>query len=284
MAKKSKLIGTPKRTSEAPTYGIPAVEKAVKLLRHISDGESVANLKQAATDLGMNRTTLIRLLASLEVGRFVEKKPYGVGYQIGPGLIGIAAQTFLSRDLTQTALPFLIKLSESFGLSAHLGILEGRAVLYLLRQVPRVFRASAVRVGSRLPAHATSMGRIILAYMPEHEVRALFEGVTLEASTERTVTTLDELIGEIAAARQTGIAWSHSSYEQGIDSCAAPIFDHSGLVIAAINLTGPGTSFTNQGKRSRIGESLRNAAIDISERLGFVPPTGTDFYKKGQSA
>lgn len=284
MARKPKTNGTAKR-SETSAYGIPAVDKAIKLLHHISEGESVANLSHTAAALRINRTTLMRLLASLEAGRFVEKKPYGVGYQIGPGLIGVAAQTFLSRDLNQTALPYLITLSEEFGLSTHLGILEGRDVLYLLRQVPHVFRASAVRVGSRLPAHATSMGRIMLAYLSEAQLRALFDGVALQQATAQTVTTLDDLVAETRAARQAGLAWSHSSYEPGIDSCAAPIFDHSGLAVAAINMTGPETAFATQGgKRTRIGEALRRAALNISERLGYVPPAEPRTAQRGSSA
>ncbi len=282
MAKKPKA---PAKRKETPAYGIPAVEKAIKLLRHISDGESAANLSQTAAALRINRTTLMRLLASLEAGRFIEKKPYGVGYQIGPGLIGVAAQTFLSRDLNQTALPYLITLSEEFGLSTHLGILEGRDVLYLLRQVPHVFRASAVRVGSRLPAHATSMGRIMLAYMSEPQLRALFDGVSLERSTGQTVTTFDDLLAETRAARQAGLAWSHSSYEDGVDSCAAPIFDHSGLVVAAVNMTGPEAAFSTQGgRRGRIGEALRRAALNISERLGYVPPAESRMVQRGNPA
>ncbi|MGO4712838.1 IclR family transcriptional regulator [Bradyrhizobium sp. 2TAF24] len=286
MARKPKATsnGTARR-SEAPAYGIPAVEKAIKLLRHISEGESVANLSHTASALRINRTTLMRLIASLEAGRFIEKKPYGLGYQIGPGLIGVAAQTFLSRDLNQTALPYLITLSEEFGLSTHLGILEGRDVLYLLRQVPHVFRASAVRVGSRLPAHATSMGRIMLAYLPEAQLRALFDGAALEAATEQTVTTIDDLVAETRAARQAGLAWSHSSYEAGVDSCAAPIFDHSGLVVAAINITGPESAFSIQGgKRARISEALRRAALNISERLGYVPPAEPRATQRGSTA
>ncbi|MCU4161686.1 IclR family transcriptional regulator [Acidiphilium sp. AL] len=285
MPKISKQARITKNETETQIYGVPAVERAIKLLRSISEGESIANLSHAAKLLGINRTTLIRLLASLEAGRFVEKKPYGVGYQIGPGLIGVAAQTFMSRDLSQTALPYLIMLSETYGLSAHLGILEGRDVLYLLRQVPNVFRASAIRVGSRLPAHATTMGRIILAYLPERDVRSLFAGADLTPVTESTATRIDDLIAQIAQDRQIGLAWSASYYEPGVDSFAAPIFDHSGLVVAAINISGPEAAFSIEGgKRARIGESLRRAAMDISERLGFVPNGRSHYSLEGTLA
>lgn len=285
VTKKSKQSGAQNKESESQPYGVPAVERAIKLLYYISEGESVANLSHAAKTLGINRTTLIRLLASLEAGRFLEKKHYGVGYQIGSGLIGVAAQTFMSRDLSQTALPYLIKLSETHDLSTHLGILDGRDVLYLLRQVPPVFRASAIRVGSRLPAHATSMGRIILAFLPEHQVRALFEGSELAPVTDLTPTRVEDLIVQIAHDRQVGLAWSESFYETGVSSFAAPIFDHSGLVVAAINISGPEAAFAVEGgKRARIGESVRRAAMNISERLGFVTASGLQNFKKGASS
>ena len=266
-------------------YGIPAVAKAITLLHHVSEGGTLANLAGSARELGINRTTLLRLTATLEAARFLERKPLGEGFQIGPGLIGVAAQTFLSRDLAQTALPYLIDLSASFGLSTHLGILDGRDVLYLMRQVPHVFRASDVRVGSRLPAHATSMGRVMLAFRSEAEVRALFAGVALAPATARTVTTLDALLADIALARRAGVAWSRSNYEEGIDSCAAPIFDHTGHVVAAINITGQDVAFTApRNRRDRIEQALRTAAARISQRLGHVTQVDAPASRRAASS
>lgn len=260
-----------RKPAKATSYVAPPVIRAARLLRHIADGDHVLNTSHTAKALGINRTTLIRLLHTLEAERFIEQRPNGEGYQIGVGLIGLAAQSLFSQDLLQVALPVLNRLTETFRLSSHLGVLDGRDVLYLLRRTPNVHLASNIRIGSRLPAHATTMGRIILAFMPPKDVKDLYGRLELKAYTEKTRTTFADLRAQLDEDRKNGIAWSESSYEPGISSFAAPVFDHSASVIAAINVTGPNEAFpTKGGQRARIGEAVRAAALEISERLGFV--------------
>ena len=119
--------------------------------------------------------TLLRLLHTLEAERFIEPRGADIpGWRIGLGLIGLAAQAFFSEDLVQVAVPVLTRLAENLGLSAHLGVLDGRAVVYVIRRTPNHAFASNIRVGSRLPAHAANMGRIILANLPAEKVASLF--------------------------------------------------------------------------------------------------------------
>jgi DNA-binding IclR family transcriptional regulator len=248
-------------------YLSPPVQRATRLLRRIAEGDRVTNMSRTARELDISRTTLLRLLHTLEAERFIE--PAGdAGWRIGPGLIGLAAHAFASGDLAEAAQPVLQRLAEQVGMSAHLGVLDGREVVYLVRRTPNASFVSNIRVGSRLPAHAANMGRIILAHLPEAAVRALYAGAPMPASTTHTATTLDGLLARLAQDREAGLAWSDGHFEPGIASVAAAVHDATGRPVAAINVSGQAASFENG--RARIGAAVAEAAAEISGRLGFI--------------
>jgi DNA-binding IclR family transcriptional regulator len=248
-------------------YLSPPVQRATRLLRRIAEGDRVTNMSRTARDLDISRTTLLRLLHTLQAERFIEAAG-DAGWRIGPGLIGIAAHAFGSGDLAEAAQPVLQRLAETLGLSAHLGVLDGREVVYLARRTPNASFVSNIRVGSRLPAHAANMGRIILAHLPEAEVRALYARAPMPAATAHTATTLDGLLARLAQDREAGLAWSDGHYEPGIASVAAAVRDATGRPVAAINVSGQAASFENN--RARIGAAVAEAATEISARLGFM--------------
>jgi DNA-binding IclR family transcriptional regulator len=247
-------------------YLSPPVQRAARLLRRIAEGDPVTNMSRTARELDISRTTLLRLLHTLQAERFIEAAG-DVGWRIGPGLIGLAAHAFASGDLAEAAQPVLARLAETLGLSAHLGVLDGREVLYLLRRTPNASFVSNIRVGSRLPAHAANMGRIILAHLPEAEVRALFAAAPMPAATAHTATTPEALLARLAADREAGLAWSDGYFEPGIGSVAAAVRDGTGRPVAAVNVSGQVASF--EGQRARIGAAIGDAAVEISARLGF---------------
>ncbi|MCB1426455.1 MAG: IclR family transcriptional regulator [Zhengella sp.] len=259
-------------SGDANGYSVPPVERAFRVLRYIADGNSCANMAKAAKETGINRTTLIRLLHTLEQEAMIEKAHNGQGFVLGTGLINLAASALYSRDIVQVAHPELRRLVRDLGLSAHLGILDRREITYLLRETPNLHLVSNVRVGSRLPAHATTIGRIILAHRDFAEVEALFRASEMTAATEKTATTLAALSEQLNADRRLGIAWSVSNFEAGIGSAAAAVFDAQGKAVGAINVTGPDHEFAEgAGRREEIGRNLSAAAHRISHQLGHIP-------------
>jgi DNA-binding IclR family transcriptional regulator len=254
---------------EAETYASPPVQRVARLLRHIAGGDAVTNMSHTARELNINRTTLLRLLHALEAERFIEPRSEGAGWRIGVGLITLTAQAFFSEDLVQTAVPVLTRLAEILGLSSHLGVLDGREIVYLVRRVPNRDLASNIRIGSRLPAHAANMGRIILAHLPRERVERLFAGVELAPVTSHTAVTPTQLRAQLDADRALGLAWSDGNYETGISSVAAAIFDAANTPVAALNVSGQSSQFAGVDRRAQIGLAVRNAAREISLRLGW---------------
>lgn len=266
-----------KRKRAAGPYIAPPVQRAVRLIRHVAEGNPVLNMSETAKTLKINRTTLLRLLHTLEAEGFVERRPNG-GFQVGLALLEVGARALFSQDLVQVAVPVLTELAETLQLSAHLGVLDGTDVLYLVRRTPNTPLASNIRVGSRLPAHATTMGRMLLAFLPPVEVERLYAGKELQRFSEHTSATLAALRAKAEKDRNAGIAWSESHFERGIGSAAVPVFDFAGTPLGAINVSGPVAAFTEEEKRAIIGKELRKAGTEISRRLGWI---GVDDAKQG---
>ena len=250
-------------------YASPPVQRVARLLRHIAEGDAVTNMSRTARELGINRTTLLRLLHALESERFIEPRSEGDGWRIGVGLITLTAQAFFSQDLIQTAVPVLTRLAGMLTLSAHLAVLDGHEIVYLVRRVPNHAFASNIRIGSRLPAHAANMGRIILANLPRERVERLYAGVDLRPVTPQTPVTPLQLRAQLDADRALGLAWSDGNYEAGISSVAAAIFDVSNMPVAACNVTGQTAQFEGAERRAQIGTAVSEAAREISLRLGW---------------
>lgn len=252
-------------------YVVPPVQRALRLLRYIAGGNAVESPSRAAKELTINRTTLVRLLATLSAERMIERCHDGEGYRLGIGMATLTARALFAADIVQVADPVLAKLANELGLSSHLGILEVRDVIYVVRRVPNLHLVSNVRIGSRLPAHASSIGRAILSHMPRESVSNLYARTKLEPVTDKTVTTLDDLLRQITRDRDAGLAWSDSNFEIGISSVAAPVFDHTCNVAGGINVSGATGAFDGVGRRKEISAALLAAAQEISRRIGYSP-------------
>lgn len=264
------MAGTQKSETKEPLYVVPPVTRAIALLRYIAAGNRCRNISNAAKTLDINRTTLIRLLATLEAESIIEPIADDGGYRLGTGLIALASEALNERSILQVARPFLKQLVEALNLSAHLGVLEGREIVYLARETPNSHLASTVREGTRLPAHATTIGRILLAELPAASLRSLYAGQTMESFTTKTRTTLADLEKQLQNDRARGIAWSVANFEREIGSAAVAIHDHQARAVGAINVTGHASVFAEDGPHAeKIEHELKAVARAMSEALGY---------------
>lgn len=262
-----------KDSGQAVAYSVPPVERAIRLLRHIGDGNSCRNLSTTARDLGINRTTLIRLIHTLLDQRMIEEMGEGGGYRLGIGLVTLGSQAIAGRDLVRTCEPVLQDLCAETSMSAHIGILDGTDIVYLSRVAPMSHLVSNIQAGARLRAHASSIGRAILAEMTPGEIEALLDGAVLEAVTPKTPTTIEGVIAQAEADKAKGYAWSVGNFEAGIGSCGAAIFDHRGKVVGALNVSGPDSRFSDHDGSEAIQAAVCRAAEAASRLLG-APRSG----------
>lgn len=259
-------------SSVTPAYDVPPVTRAIALLRHIGAGNRCRNMSRTAAALGINRTTLLRLLHTLEREGLIEGDHEEGGYILSYGLLELTAHMLSSRDVVRLARPLLSRLAAETGFSAHLGVLSGTDVIVLVRETPDVQLISNIREGSRLPAHATVMGRIILANQSHDDVRNIFPSQSLQTVTSMTPATLKALEDQLSQDRIEGLAWSVANFEQGIGSCAAAVFDHSRRPVAAVSLSGRESDFEPSSRdRERIAKGIRDVSQRLSVMLGAPP-------------
>jgi len=185
----------------------------------------------------------------------------------GPEVLRLGYGYLASRDIVEVATPHLVRLRDRTGWSAHLGELQGREVVYLARVATRRSIASTVHVGTRLPARATTMGRVLLSGLSADEVRELYRDNPYSAETGQG--SLADLMAQLATDRDEGVVVQIAGYEPGVASVAAPIRDMSGKIIAAINISAVALLTNETDLHGPLAAEVMAIAQAISRDLGF---------------
>jgi len=246
---------------------VRAVDRALDILLCFTREEPARSLTQIAESIHMSKTTVHRLLATLENKRFITRDN-GTGlYRLGFRFIEMASLVLQDADLHRWAKPYLRRLSAEYGETVDLSILDGSHVIYLevIESPQRVKLAAAV--GQRLPAYFTASGKALLAYLPEEQVRKIITDNLAEASKNATAPVSD-MIADLRATADLGYAISEQEYEEEINAVAAPIFDKDKNPIASIAIVGPSFRL-NKDRLPALGESLRDLTKVISNEIGL---------------
>jgi DNA-binding IclR family transcriptional regulator len=214
----------------------------------------------------MSKTTVHRLLATLENKRFITRDAATGLYRLGIRFIEMASIVLHDVDLNQWALPYLQRLSSEYGETVDLSILDGSHVIYLevIESPQRVKLAAAV--GQRLPACFTASGKALLAYLPEEQAQKIIADNVAEASNH---TPVSEFMADLHLTAARGYATSEQEYEEEINAVAAPIFDKDKRPIASIAIVGPSFRLSKD-RLPALGESLRQMTQAISNEVGLV--------------
>jgi DNA-binding IclR family transcriptional regulator len=244
-------------------YLVPALIRGLNILGTLSGDHRRLTLSEVAASLGVTRSSAYRLLYTLSHLGFVEYENDSKSYALGPQVLNLGYGYLAARDLVEVAMPHLVRLRDRTGWSAHLGELHGRDVVYLARVATRRSIASTVHVGTRLPARSTTMGRILLSGLTDEEVGNLFQDDNAQGKGS-----LPALLKQLADDREHGVVVQNSAYEPGVASVAAPIFDMTGKMVAAINISAVAL-FTNEAElNGALKSEVMMAAEAMSRELG----------------
>ncbi|MDR5857760.1 IclR family transcriptional regulator [Caballeronia sp. LZ062] len=246
-------------THERPADTSGAVERSLRLLRFIAEGGSTRNISEAARRIGVNRVTLMRLIAVLEqAGMLIAD---AAGHRLGMPFLTLASAALGSSSLIARAREVLPGLAASTRMSAYLVVREAHEIVYWLAETPDTPLVSQIRVGSRLPAYRATPGLAMLALLDAGEVERMCESSWQEPDAPA----FEDLRARLEQIKADGCAWSRSGLEAGIDSCAAPIVSADGRVLAALSVAGPSQMFSHESERSRtLAEQVISAAQQIS--------------------
>lgn len=192
------------------------------------------SIAEASTVCGLDRATTRRCLLTLAHEGYADYD--GKFFTLTPRVLRLGAGCLAAMPLPRLIQPMLDSLSEQINESTSVSILDGSEIVYVARAAQRKVMSIGLMPGSRLPAYCTSMGRVLLAALPEAEARRRLGVGPLPARTSRTLTDPDAIMAELARVRAQGYALIDQEVEVGLRSIAVPLLDVHGRVIAAVNV------------------------------------------------
>ena len=262
-----------KRKAKEPSYIVPALERGLLMLQAFSKDKPVQSLGILAKELDLPRATTFRLANTLEHLGFLIRDEESGEYRVGAAALKLGWTYLTGLELPEIAYPFLSDLRYRTGASVHMSVREGTEVVYVSRLAAQAALSSNIRVGSRLPAHASTMGRALLQDLEDEDLFELYRGTRelapFSPDTPPTVVALRDLL--LKDARNDGVVVSRGYYERGVVSVAAPIRDGSDRVVAAVNITASADKFADDALNRMVKDEVLRCAARISTAIGHDP-------------
>ncbi|MDK2856689.1 MAG: IclR family transcriptional regulator, acetate operon repressor [Bacillota bacterium] len=253
--------------ASGPAYNVRAVERAMDLLLALGRAEPSLGVTELADELHLHKSTVHRLLVTLEGKGFVEQDPASGRYRLGLKLFELGAVVGSRLELRREALPFLKELSEKSGHTVHLVLLSGYDPIYVEKVENPHSVVTYSQIGKKLPLHATAAGKVLLAHLPPTDQEEVLRG-RLTAYTPNTITDPAVLRDHLARVVQQGYAVDDEELELGLRCVAAPIRGPRGQVVAALSLSGLTATLTRERLPGLIAAAQETARA-ISRRLGY---------------
>jgi DNA-binding IclR family transcriptional regulator len=255
-----------------------AVQHAVEVLRCISRAPPDIGINEIARRVRLDKSSVSRLVRTLERERLVERATNSERVRIGFGLVSLAAPLLAGLRVTNLAPPVLEELARQTGETVNLSVWDGSEAV----SVQQALGASAIKhyavPGQRNPAHCTASGKLFLAYLDEAEIEVICR-TPLESYSARTITDPSALRTEIKNIRKRGYALNDGEFEEDVGAVAAAVRDGQGRVVGAITATVPLYRF-DPARRKRLAEMICTTALGLSEQLGYIPPA--DNYRSSR--
>lgn len=267
---------TANETTGDTAYRVPGLERGLKILTEFSPREPVLGAPELSRRLKIPRTTVFRLLQTLESLGFLERADKDRNYRLGVAVLRLGFEYLSSLELTDLGLPIIEALRTETGLTSHIVIRDGRDVVFVAKAQSHspIFSSVKVNVGTRLPAYATTHGQVLMGDMTFDELKKLYPEPELERFTKQTPATIDDLYERIRDDARRGFAISESSFERGISVVSAPVRNDTGRIVAVITTTIPRHEIDASLLDSGLIDKVRRAADELSQRLNYRPKGG----------
>ena len=245
-------------------HRIPAVDRAIQVLDVLGRAARPLGLRELALEIAVPRSTVYRVMNSLEAGQFVTKAGEQT-YVLGPALKRLAQSVPQGFDLVSIARPTLDAMAVDLELSVKLSVLDqGQALVVLSAVAPTSYTVST-QVGRRFPLHAGAASKVIAAYLSADALATALPS-KLERHSANTITSRTKLKAELNSIRSAGYASDRGEFANGVEAIAAPVFGPDGACVAALSV--PFFMDESEGKRERIVLAVRGGAASISAELG----------------
>ncbi|CAG0936201.1 HTH-type transcriptional regulator XynR [Thermoflexales bacterium] len=246
---------------------LQTIEKASEVLALFDREHPEWGVREVAEALGLAKSSAHDLLTSLEQVGLLGKNEAG-RYRLGWRLVTLSETLLATTELRREARPIMEELADQYRETIHLAVLDDTKVVYVDKlEGKQAVRVELTALGTRLYAHCSALGKVLLAYQPEENVKRLIKVEGLPRLTANTITDVHELEETLAKVRKQGYATDQQEILADLCCIGAPIHDHTGQVIAAISMSVPAYRF--QRSQVELRKAMMRTGKLISERLGY---------------
>src|SRR5579872_5289496 len=248
-----------------------AVERALAMLEAVAHEPEGLSNAEISRKLEIPKSSASYILRTLEKQGYVNRDSQSGKYRVGLKILSLSRGALSGIDVREVALPIMRHLVEKTSLTCHLAILDGPEAVYIEKVEPPGFIRMDTWVGRRMRVHATSVGKALVAYIPEGQLQKIVADRPMEKRTPKTITTLPRRLKELEKVRALGYSVDDEENNLGGRWLGAPVLNQRGEIEAAVGLSGP-ISQVNSETMPRIVEALKDAARHLSMQLGYRPP------------
>ncbi|MGE5554554.1 MAG: IclR family transcriptional regulator [Betaproteobacteria bacterium] len=263
-------MSRPAAAAESRAKHVQAVDRTLAILEALAAHRRPMPLSVLAREVGLNVSTVHRLLHTLMGRGFVQQEAESGRYKLGLKVFELGTAALSSLDVRQAGRPYLEEIVRTCNETANLVVLDQDEAVYVDQvESGRQVKMSA-KLGGRAPVYCTGAGKAILAMLPPREQEALMERLLpLQRRTARTIVDPAELRRELKEIARRGYSLDLEEMEEGVRCVAAPVWNSFGRVIAAISVSGPSSRLTDEYLEAKLIPVVRAAALQLSRRLGY---------------
>ena len=246
---------------------VQSLSRALKLLNALSFHSLGLSLSEVAHEVGLPNSTAHRLLTTLQNERYVRFDSERSVWLIGVQAFRVGTAFVRSRDVVTIARPYMRRLMEQSGETANLAILDGTEAVFIDQVQCRETMRTIVRLGSRVPLHASGVGKAIFASLPDEQIEAIMKVKGLPRITDNTITSSETMWASLRVIRQRGWSFDDEEHAIGTRCVASPIYDEHAEVLGAISLAGPSSRLPDP-RIKQLGPLVAHTAEEITKKLG----------------
>ena len=251
---------------------IPSVKRAFKILEQFRDKNLSLSVPEIALELGLPRTTAHDLVHTLLACGYLERIDNGSHrFTLGLRVFELGSTYASQLDIHQEGMKIAKKISQGCDETVQMGIRDNTDVVFIVRVDSSQTLRLVSAVGSRLPAHCTAVGKMLLSALSNDELSNLFKGQKrLSAMTANSIASIQDLAKEMDVIRKRGYAYDDCESNEDARCVAAPVYDRNGSICAAMSITVPVTRM-NSNRKKELVPIVQQGAKELSLRLGYIP-------------
>lgn len=246
---------------------IQSLDRALSILDLFDERNRELKITEISAKMQLHKSTVHSLLKTLQLHRYIEQDAESGKYRLGMRLLEKAQLLLQGFDIREIARPHLMQLSQETGQTAHLVVLDGSEGVYIDKVEGAKAAIRYSRIGRRVPLHSSAVGKVLAAYLPEPELDRILANYHYHVQTSHTITNEADLRAELELVRYKGVAYDREENEQGVRCTAAPVYDHSGQVSAAVSISTM-VSTVNDEEFAGLSALVVRTADSISKSLG----------------